>query len=188
MEIRIAGFGGQGVMLAGNILGKAASIYGNKYATMTQSFGPEARGGYASSCLIISEEKILYPYLTKPDILVVMSQEAYTKYIKDLKESGTLIVEEELVKLETEPLRQMADAKIFKVPATRIAEQVGKRVVLNIVMLGFIVGVTKILDREVVLKAILATVPKGTEEMNKKAFESGYDYAAKSPVNSITPK
>lgn len=173
MEIRIAGFGGQGVMLAGNILGKAASIYGDKYATMTQSFGPEARGGYASSCLLISEEKILYPYLTRPDILVVMSQEAYTRYVKDLKEGGTLIVEEDLVKLEPEP----QNVKIFKAPATRIAEQVGKRVVLNIVMLGFIVGITKILDREIVLKAILATVPKGSEEINKKAFESGLECA-----------
>ncbi|MBI4655812.1 MAG: 2-oxoacid:acceptor oxidoreductase family protein [Elusimicrobia bacterium] len=175
MEIRIAGFGGQGVMLAGNILGKAASIYGNKYATMTQSFGPEARGGYASSCLIISDEKILYPYLTKPDILVSMSQEAYTRYINDLKEGGTLIIEEELVKLEPEP----KNVKIFKAPATRIAEQVGKKVVLNIVMVGFIAGITKILDKEVVLKAILDTVPKGTEDMNKKAFESGYEYAVK---------
>lgn len=176
MEIRIAGFGGQGVMLAGNILGKAASIYANKYATMTQSFGPEARGGYASSCLIISDEKILYPYLTKPDILVAMSQEAYVRYIKDLKEGGILIVEEELVQLEPEP----QNVRIFKVPATRIAEQIGKRVVLNIVMLGFIVGVTKILDKEVVLKALLTTVPKGTEEINKKAFESGYEQSIKS--------
>jgi len=173
MEIRIAGFGGQGVILCGHILGKAAAIYGNKFAVMTQSFGPEARGGAASSCLIISDEKILYPYLSRPDIFIAMSQEACTKYVEDLKEGGTLIIEEELVKLDPEP----QNARILRVPATRIAEQAGKKVVLNIVMLGFIIGAAKVLDKDVVLKAVIASVPKGTEEMNRNAFEGGYEYA-----------
>lgn len=173
MEIRIAGFGGQGVMLCGHILGKAAAIYGNKFAVMTQSFGPEARGGAASSCLIISDEKILYPYLGRPDIFVAMSQEAYTKYVGDLKEGGTLIIEEELVKLDPEP----RNARILRVPATRIAEQAGKKVVSNIVMLGFIIAAAKILDKDIVLKAVIASVPKGTGEMNRNAFEGGYEYA-----------
>src|SRR5438067_6528884 len=126
-EIRLAGFGGQGVILSAIVLGKAASIHQGAFATMTQNFGPEARGGACSAQLIVSEQPVLYPYVTRPDILVVMSQEAYTKFVPDLKEDGILIVEQDLVRV-TE-LHQ--DARIFSVPATRIAEELGKRMVLN---------------------------------------------------------
>jgi 2-oxoglutarate ferredoxin oxidoreductase subunit beta len=97
-ELRIAGFGGQGVILSAIILGKAASIHQGAYATMTQNFGPEARGGACSAQLLLSDEPILYPYVTQPDILVVMSQEAYTRFVPELKEGGTLIVEQDLVR------------------------------------------------------------------------------------------
>lgn len=88
-EIRVAGFGGQGVILSAMVIGKAASIYQNGYATLTQSFGPEARGSACSAQLILSDEPILYPYITNPDILIVMSQEAYTKFSPEVKDGGS---------------------------------------------------------------------------------------------------
>ena len=88
-----AGFGGQGVILSAHIIGKAASIFDKQYATMTQSFGPEARGSACSAQLIVDPERILYPYLVKPNILVAMSQEGYEKHIQSLDENGILIHE-----------------------------------------------------------------------------------------------
>ena len=99
-ELRIAGFGGQGVILSAIILGRAASIHQGAFATMTQSFGPEARGGACSAQLILSGSPILYPYVTRPDILVVMSQEAHTRFVPELKDGGTLIVEQDLVRVD----------------------------------------------------------------------------------------
>ena len=136
-EIRIAGFGGQGVILAATVIGKAASIYQGAFATMTQNFGPEARGGSCSAQVILSEEPILYPYVTQPDILVVMSQEAYGKFAPELKDGGILIVEQDLVRVPT----FLITARVYSVPATRLAEELGKRMVLNIVMVGFFAAV-----------------------------------------------
>ena len=98
-EIRLAGFGGQGVMLAANIVGKAACIYDGGYATMTQNYGPEARGGAASSALVISDQPVLYPYVDRPDVLLVLSQEAYTRFSPEVKDNGILIVEQDLVRV-----------------------------------------------------------------------------------------
>jgi 2-oxoglutarate ferredoxin oxidoreductase subunit gamma len=147
-ELRIAGFGGQGVILSAIILGRAASIYEGAYATMTQNFGPEARGGACSAQLLLSDEPILYPYVTQPDIMVVMSQEAYTRFVPKLKEGGTLIVEQDLVHLTDLP-RQ---TKVYSCPATRLAEELGKKMVLNSVMVGFFAAVTKLLEAEAVRK------------------------------------
>ena len=138
-ELRIAGFGGQGVILSAIILGKAASIHQGAYATMTQNFGPEARGGACSAQLLLSSEPILYPYVTQPEIMVVMSQEAYTRFVPELKEGGTLIVEQDLVHI-TELPRQ---TKVYSCPATRLAEELGKKMVLNSVMVGFFAAVVK---------------------------------------------
>jgi 2-oxoglutarate ferredoxin oxidoreductase subunit gamma len=174
VELRIAGFGGQGVILACNILGRAAALYDNKNATMTQSFGPEARGGACSAQLILSEGKVLYPYITSTDIFVAMSQEAYSRYVKELKEGGILIIEEELVRVNPDELPK--GVKLYKIPATRFAEEVGRRIVLNIVMIGFFTAISRVINPESVKKAILDSVPKGTEELNLKAFEKGYNW------------
>src|SRR5436309_6968290 len=115
-EIRIAGFGGQGVILSAVVLGKAASIYENGFATMTQNFGPEARGGACSAQLIVSDSPVLYPYVSKPDILVVMSQEASNRFVSELKDGGTLIVEQDLVRVS----ELKGNVKVYSVPATRI--------------------------------------------------------------------
>jgi 2-oxoglutarate ferredoxin oxidoreductase subunit gamma len=170
-EIRIAGFGGQGVILSAMILGKAASIFQDAFATMTQSFGPEARGGACSAQLVISGSPVLYPYVTRPDILVILSQEAYTRFVPELKDGGTLIVERDLVRLtDLKP-----NTKVYSVPATRIAEGLGKRMVLNSVMVGFFTCVTELLDRESVRKAVADSVPASFRELNLKAFEAGYE-------------
>lgn len=175
-ELRIAGFGGQGVILSAIILGKAASIHQGAYATMTQNFGPEARGGACSAQLLLSSEPILYPYVTKPDILVVMSQEAYARFGPELKEGGTLIVEQDLVRANHLP----RETKVYSCPATRIAEELGKRMVLNSVMVGFFAAVTRLLEPDAVRKAVAESVPSNFRELNLNAFERGYEYGLKS--------
>jgi 2-oxoglutarate ferredoxin oxidoreductase subunit gamma len=173
-EIRIAGFGGQGVILSAMILGKAASIYQDGFATMTQSFGPEARGGACSAQLVISRSPVLYPYVTRPDILVILSQEAYTRFVPELKDGGTLIVERDLVRLtDLKP-----NTQVYSIPATRIAEELGKRMVLNSVMVGFFTCVTQLLDAVAVRKAVADSVPVSFRELNLKAFEAGLEYAS----------
>jgi 2-oxoglutarate ferredoxin oxidoreductase subunit gamma len=179
-ELRIAGFGGQGVILSAIVLGKAASIYQGAYATMTQNFGPEARGGACSAQLLLSGEPILYPYVTQPDIMVVMSQEAYTRFVPDLKEGGILIVEQDLVRVTDLP-RQ---TKVYSCPATRLAEELGKRMVSNSVMVGFFTAVTRLLDTDAVRKAVEDSVPASFRELNLKAFEKGYEYGVQSLAGS----
>jgi len=171
-EIRVAGFGGQGVILSAIVLGKAASIYQGEFATMTQNFGPEARGGACSAQLMLSDQPVLYPYVTQPDVLVVMSQEAYTKFAPELKDRGTLLIERDLVRVSEMP----AQTRIYSIPATRIAEELGKRMVLNIVMVGFFAAVTQLLEADAVRKAIADSVPSNFRELNLKAFDRGYEY------------
>ncbi len=171
-EIRIAGFGGQGVILSAVVLGKAASIYENGFATMTQNFGPEARGGACSAQLVLSDSPVLYPYVTRPDIMVIMSQEAYNRFAPELKPEGLLIIEEDLVRVSN----LKGDPKIYAVPATRFAEELGKRMVLNSVMVGFFTAVTKLLSADAVRKAVADSVPPSFRELNIKAFDKGFEY------------
>ncbi len=171
-EIRIAGFGGQGVILSAVVLGKAASIYENGFATMTQNFGPEARGGACSAQLVVSDSPVLYPYVTRPDIMVIMSQEAYNRFAPELKPGGTLIIEEDLVRVSD----LKGDPKVYAIPATRFAEELGKRMVLNSVMVGFFTAVTKLLSADAVRKAVADSVPSSFRELNLKAFDKGFEY------------
>ena len=171
-EIRIAGFGGQGVILSAIILGKAASIYENGFATMTQTFGPEARGGACSAQLVVSDSPVLYPYTTRPDIMVIMSQEAYNRFTNELKPQGLLIIEEDLVRVSD----LKGDPRVYAIPATRFAEELGKRMVLNSVMVGFFTAVTKLLSAEAVRKAVADSVPSSFREINLQAFNRGYEY------------
>jgi 2-oxoglutarate ferredoxin oxidoreductase subunit gamma len=174
-EIRIAGFGGQGVILAAAIIGKAAALFQGGYATMTQSFGPEARGGSSSAQVILSNEPILYPYVTQPDVLVVLSQEAYMRFTPELKPLGTLIMEQDLVRMDRLP----AGTRVFGVPATRLAEELGRKVVLNVVMVGFFAAVTRLLDPDALRKAVADSVPAALQKLNLEAFDKGFDYGAK---------
>ncbi|MFH1723887.1 MAG: 2-oxoacid:acceptor oxidoreductase family protein [Elusimicrobiota bacterium] len=170
-EIQIAGFGGQGMVLAGMLLGKAASLYDGKEAVFTQSYGPEARGGASCANVVIEDIPVDFPLVTKPDILVAMFQEAYAKYRPRLKKGGTLILDTGLVKPET------ADRKCAGLPATRVAEELGRRIVANVVMFGYVVGLTGVISREAAEKAIHSTVKPKTVNLNLKAFAAGFDRA-----------
>ena len=169
-EVRIAGFGGQGVVLAGVILGRAAVLYDKKKAVQTQSYGAEARGGGARSEVIIADDSIDYPKVRHPDVLVAMSEQALDKYLKDLKPGGVLLIDSELVK-NLPPEREFT---IYRFPFSRIAnDEFGRTIVANVIMLGTLTDLTKLVSFEAMKSSIRTSVPKGTEELNLKAFERG---------------
>ncbi|HKD84585.1 MAG TPA: 2-oxoacid:acceptor oxidoreductase family protein [Terriglobales bacterium] len=182
-EIRIAGFGGQGVILSAIVIGKAGCIYQNGYSTMTQSFGPEARGGACSAQVILSDKPVLYPYVTRPDILVVMSQEAYTLFSPQINPNGILVIEEDLVRIGELP----AGVRVYSIPATRIAEELGKKMVLNIVMVGFFGAVSQAVDPDALRNAVAASVPEAYRDLNLKAFDRGVEYGANA-LNEVIVK
>jgi len=174
-EIRIAGFGGQGVILSAIVIGKAGCIYEGGFSTMTQSFGPEARGGACSAQVILSDSPVLYPYVTNPDVLVVMSHEAYSIFAPHVRENGMLIIEQDLVRVDTIP----TGVRVFSCPATRLAEELGKKMVLNIVMVGFFGAVTGLLQPDSLRNAIADSVPEAYRDVNRKAFDKGWEYGIK---------
>lgn len=171
-EIRITGFGGQGVVLAGHIIGRACAIHAGRQATMIQSFGPEARGSACSATLVVADTEVLYPYIRRPDIFVVMSAEGYEKFGGELRPDGILVYEQDLV--HPEPREGQ---RAFGVPSTRIAEDLGRTIVQNIVMVGFFTGVTKLVPDDAMRDAVRESVPAGTEELNLGAFEKGLEYS-----------
>ena len=167
-EVRISGLGGQGVVLAGQILGKAAA-YNGKNVVQTQSYGAEARGSVAKSEVIISDGKIGFPMVRKCDILIAMSQEAVAKNIKDLKEDGMLFVDGSTVKNVPE-----TKARTFKILATQIAEKsFGEKLYANMVMLGALTKITDIVSEKSTEKAIVNTVPKKVLSANLQAYKKG---------------
>ena len=176
-DIRIAGFGGQGIILAGIVIGKAASLYDNIFAVQTQSYGPEARGGASKTEVVISDSDIDYPKVQKPDIFIAMSNEALMAYLDDLKDGGTLIVDPDMIKEEDIlPFIEKHNINYIKAPATRTpTEKIKLNIVANIVMVGAIIKATKVVSEEAARNAIAASVPKGTEEKNITAFEAGMD-------------
>jgi 2-oxoglutarate ferredoxin oxidoreductase subunit gamma len=170
-EIRIAGFGGQGVVLAAQIVGHAATVYDRGHATLTQSYGPEARGGSCAAEVVISDEPISYPYVLKPQVMVILAQEAYHKYVDDECTGTTVIIDPDLVKIEP-----AIHLKPLTVPANRMAHELGRAMVANIIVLGFVAAVSDLVSYEAMKKSVLDSVPKGTEELNTKAFDLGYRY------------
>jgi len=168
IEVRISGLGGQGVVLAGQILGRGAA-YDGKKAVQTQSYGAEARGSVAKSEVIISQDKIGFPTIRKCDILIAMNQETLEKNLKDLKEEGILIVDSDYVKEIPEK-----KAKTFKIPATEQAEKTfGARIYANMLMLGALTRITNIVSEKAMMKAIEDTVPKEVANINKQAYKKG---------------
>ena len=182
-EIRIAGFGGQGIILMANIIGKAAALFGGGFATMTQNYGPEARGGASSAQLLLSDEPILYPYVTHPDILIVMSQEAYTRFATEIRPGALLLIEEDLVRVDGLPVT----ARLHGIPATRFAEELGRKIVLNVVMIGFLAAVAGVLTPEAFRSAIADSVPPAHRDLNLAAFEKGYEFGLKEVGRRLSP-
>jgi 2-oxoglutarate ferredoxin oxidoreductase subunit gamma len=164
-ELRITGFGGQGVIRFGYLLGKAAAIYDGKQATMTQSFGPEARGSACSSQVVISDERVLYPYITVPHIVVAMSQEGFVKHADNIRERGTLVLDEDLVK----PEQTKKGVKVFSIPSTRFAEEMGAKIAANIVMYGFFTAVTDLVRPESARKSIQSSFRERLVELMSMA-------------------
>jgi 2-oxoglutarate ferredoxin oxidoreductase subunit gamma len=175
-EIRLAGFGGQGLLLAGIILGKTACLYGGKQAAQTQSYGTEARGGASQCNVVIDENEITYVGVVNPDVFVVMSQEAYDKLIEEVKEGGMVFYDSDLVKIKENPkLRQVP------VSSTSCAKELGRQMVANVVMLGAMVEGTKILRAEQVKACLTESVPPATLELNLKAFDLGRTLVKEEP-------
>lgn len=172
-EIRFSGAGGQGLILAGVIMAEAASIYDGKQAVQSQSYGPEARGGASKSEVIISDDIIDYPKATKVDALLALTQEACDKYSHDLKEGGILLIDSDLITREPE-----GNFKVCKFNITNTAKnEVGREIVTNIVALGAMVALAGVVSKESAEKAVLARVPEAFLELNKKAFNIGFDKA-----------
>jgi len=171
-EVRFSGFGGQGIVRCALITGKALSMYDNKFATMTQSFGPEARGGACASQLVISESRVLYPYVTLPGVLVALSQDSYNTYEPKLRDGGVLIYEEDLV----QPKADTGRVQMYAAPVTRMAEEIGNRIFANLVTLGCFAAITKIVSAEAMKNALPGLVPDRFLSVNEKAFDRGYEY------------
>lgn len=171
VEIRITGFGGQGVVLAGHIIGRACAIHAGKNATMIQSFGPEARGSHCSATLAICEGEVLYPYISRPDILVAMSSEGFEMFRDELKDDGILVYEQDLV----QPVVKDGQ-RAYGAPSTRLAEALGRAIVQNIVMVGFFGATTGLVPADALREAVEHSVPAGTEKLNLAAFDRGFEY------------
>lgn len=178
IEIKLAGFGGQGIALMGNVIGKACQLYGDKFAVWTQSYGPESRGGASSSDVVIDSKEIDYPY-TEPgsvDIFVVMSKEAYDKFTKNLSLNGQFFYDPDMLTIDDKA--KTLTENILGIPATTLAEELGNRMVANVVMLGFLTKhvMEKIIPAEAMRKATLESVPAKYRALNEKAFDTGYNY------------
>jgi 2-oxoglutarate ferredoxin oxidoreductase subunit gamma len=168
-EIRLSGAGGQGLILIGKILAEAAAIYDGKNATQSQSYGPEARGGASRSEVIISDQDIDYPKAHDIDLLLAMTQEAADKYASDVKAGGIILVDSSYVNTLPD-----GNFKVYSLAITKFAEEkIGKRIVANIMALGAIERLSKVISEDAIINAIRARVPKGTEETNILAFKHG---------------
>lgn len=173
-EIRLSGSGGQGLLLAGIILAEAAIIDG-KNAVQTQSYGPEARGGASKSEVLISNEVIDFPKVRNCDVLLSLTQKSYEQYNHGIKDDGILILDSSVL------VDASVKNRIISIPIVETAVKVlGKPMVTNIVAIGAVVEITKIVSHEALETAVLKRVPKGTEELNKRALSLGYEIAKQS--------
>ncbi len=181
-QVRFSGFGGQGVILMGIVLARAASLYEGGSAAeggprqmeaiQTQSYGPSARGGHSKCDVKISDHKMLYPFVEVPDDLIIMSQQAYAKYIDDRKPDTRIIIDPDLV-------LDRPSGDVYEIAATKAAETLGTRIVANIVMLGAYREITGIVSCESLEKALLDALPQATHELNKRALRLGSELGRK---------
>ena len=179
-EVRLSGSGGQGIIIAAIVLAEAAGVYDEKFVCQSQSYGPEARGGTSKAEVIISNQTIDYPKAIKPDLLLSMNQEACDTYFSDLKTDGLLVVDSTLV-------HQVPTNRVAAIPFTRIArKEIGKEMVANMVALGAVGVLSQIISLENLEKALLARVPKGTEEINRKALHAGIEAAKKIDLKNLS--
>ncbi len=172
-ELRFSGSGGQGMILAGIIMAEAACIYEDKMAVQSQSYGPESRGGASKSEVVISDEPIDYPKATSIDCMLALTQEACSKYHKDIKKDGILLVDTEMVAEVPQ-----GDFKVYEAPIIESArEEFGKTIVANIISLGMITEFTGVVSKEAIEKAVLARVPEAFKDLNRRALHFGFEKA-----------
>jgi 2-oxoglutarate ferredoxin oxidoreductase subunit gamma len=178
-EIRLAGSGGQGIIIAALVLAEAAGVYDGKHVCQTQSYGPEARGGNSKAEVVISNEVIDYPRAVKPDLLLAMNQAACDTYFLDLKPEGLLVVDATLVD-------QVPTTRVVSIPFTQIArKEVGKEFVANMVALGAVGHLIQVVSLKHLEAALLGRVPKGTKQLNRKALHAGMKAAKKVDLNAL---
>jgi 2-oxoglutarate ferredoxin oxidoreductase subunit gamma len=173
-EIILTGFGGQGIILAGNILGKSATLFEKKNASLIQSYGPEARGGACAAQVVVSTEPIEYPYVENPHVLVCMSQEGFDKNISRLTKGGSLFTDSGLVRVDCKVIPK--GVKSYAIASTGFAEEMGVKMMANIIMLSFVVAITQLVSYDSLKQAVMSSVPKGTEEKNVSGMEKGFQY------------
>jgi 2-oxoglutarate ferredoxin oxidoreductase subunit gamma len=171
-EVQLGGFGGQGIMSAGRIIGQAATIYDHLEACFTQSYGPEARGGAAGSQVVIDSDPIHHPHLIEAKSAIIMSQEAYTKYVPQLADGGMLLIDEGLV---TPAKDHRRDINTYGIPATRLAEKLGNVRAANSVMLGFWAAIVGVISKAAMRQSLADSVPLKTIDVNMTAFDKGYE-------------
>ena len=172
VEYRFSGFGGQGVITMCHVLGHAASIHAGMDSTMTEAYGPEKTGGFSRGDLVVSEEKIDYPNVVDPNVVVAFSQDAFERDADSVTQDGLVVVERDLV--DPDRLREdRPDVTIVSIPAVELAEEIGLKVVANIVMLGAVAELVGTPDPDTVKEAVRANVPEGTEDLNERAFQKG---------------
>lgn len=171
-QVRFGGVGGQGIVLSGRLLGKAAALFDGKDAVCTQSYGPEARGGASRADVVISDDSVDYPFVIAADVLAVFFQEAYVMFRSTLRPGGKLLIDEDLVHPDSD------QENVYAIPATRIATELGSKMAANVVMLGYLVGLTDIVSRNSVEEAIRSTVKPHILELNLKALDAGMQLAA----------
>jgi 2-oxoglutarate ferredoxin oxidoreductase subunit gamma len=175
-EIRLSGEGGQGIILAALVLAEAVGVHGINYVAQSQSYGPEARGGFSKAEVVISDDEIDYPKAVKPDLLLAMNQVSCNAYYRDLKPDGILIV-------DSSKVEKIPTTKAIAVPFTEMARELKKPFVANMIALGVISSISEAIDLDDVKKAISSRVPPGTEELNLKAFELGVEKITLMEVN-----
>ena len=178
-EVRLSGSGGQGIIMAAIVLAEAAGVYDERFVCQSQSYGPEARGGTSKAEVIISNQTIDYPKAIKPDLLLSMNQEACDTYFPDLKTEGLLVVDSTLV-------HQVPTNRVAAIPFTQIArKEIGKEMVANMVALGAVGVLSQIISSNNLEQALMARVPKGTEEINRKALHAGIEAAKKIDLKNL---
>lgn len=170
--VRIGGVGGQGIVLAGRLLGKAAALYDGKHAVCTQSYGPEARGGASRADVVISDHRVDYPFVEKADVLAVLFQEAFVRFRPRVRPGALLLVDADLVQTSGD------EENLQVVPAIRTAEDLGNRMAANVVMLGYLIGTTGIVSRGSLDQAVRATIKERILELNLNALDAGFNLAS----------
>lgn len=178
-EIRFGGSGGQGIILAAIVLAEAAGVYSNKNVCQTQAYGPEARGGYSKAEVVISSQPIDYPKAMKPDLFLAMNQASCDNYFLDLKPEGLLLVDSTLV-------HQVPTSRAVSIPFTEIARKdMGREMVANMVALGAVAKLSRLIPIKHLEQALSARIPPGTQEINMRALHAGIKAAQKCDLKSL---